>query len=249
VIQADPVAERLLAVRGRIAAAAARAGRDAGEITLIGISKTMPAGRVQAAVDAGLADIGENRVQEAEDKIHLVRPAKSPLTWHLVGHLQANKARRAAALFPWIHSVDSAALAEKLDRISGEIGVRPMILLEVNLAGEASKNGIRPEAVGPLLETIAGLPHLRIAGLMSVPPAQLPGEGPEASRPHFRALAALRDTWHSRGYDLPALSMGMTDDFEVAIEEGATHIRVGRAIFGERNAGRPVDGSRETTGR
>jgi hypothetical protein len=237
VIEADPVAERLLAVRSRIAAAAARAGRAADEIVLIGVSKTMPAARIQAAVDSGLTHIGENRVQEAEEKIHLVRPAKAPLTWHLVGHLQANKARRALALFPWIHSVDSIPLAEKLDRLADEIGVRPSVLIEVNVAGEPTKHGVPPSALEPVLQAFGRLPHLRLAGLMAVPPILPSGASAEASRPHFRALAALRDTWRARDYDLPALSMGMTDDFEVAVEEGATHVRVGRAIFGERAAG------------
>lgn len=235
-ITVDPVAERLLAVRSRIAAAAARAGRGPEDVILIGISKTMPAARVQAAVDAGLTDIGENRVQEAEEKIHIVHPAKVPLTWHLVGHLQANKARRALALFPWIHSIDSIPLAEKLDRLAGELSVRPSVLIEVNIAAEPTKNGVMPEALGPVLEAFGRLSHLKAAGLMAVPPVLAPGAGPDASRPRFKALAVLRDTWRARGYDLPALSMGMTDDFEVAVEEGATHVRVGRAIFGERPA-------------
>lgn len=235
-IAADPIAERLLSVRARITSAAIRAGRNPDGITLIGITKTMPVPRVQAAVDAGLTDIGENRVQEAEDKIHTVHPAKVPLTWHLVGHLQQNKARRAVALFPWIHSVDSAALAEKIDRLAAELSVRPVVLVEVNLASEPAKSGVPPDALGPLLEAMGRLHHLKPAGLMAVPPMLPPGAPAEASRPFFKQLAGLRDTWRARGYDLPALSMGMTDDFEVAIEEGATHVRVGRAIFGERPA-------------
>ena len=235
-IAIDPVAERLLAVRSRIDAAAARAGRASGEIILIGVSKTVPAARVQAAVDAGLTDIGENRVQEAEGKIHVVHPAKVPLTWHLVGHLQANKARRALALFPWIHSIDSIPLAEKLDRLAGELSVRPSVLIEINIAAEPQKNGVMPDSLGSFLEAFGRLPHLKVAGLMAVPPALAPGASPDASRPHFKALASLRDRWRARDYDLPALSMGMTDDFEVAVEEGATHVRVGRAIFGERPA-------------
>ena len=248
-ITVDPVAERLLEVRARITAAAKRAGRSAEDVTLIGVSKTMPASRVQAAVDAGLADIGENRVQEAEEKIHSVRPAKVSLTWHLVGHLQQNKARRAVALFPWVHSVDSASLAEKIDRLSGELQVRPVVLIEINLESEPTKTGIAPDALGPLLEAVSRLGHLKLGGLMAVPPALLPGQTAEASRASFKRLAALRDTWRGRGYDLPALSMGMTDDFEVAIEEGATHVRVGRAIFGERQSAIPPAETKETSPR
>jgi len=230
----DSIAERLLAVRARITAAARRAGRSPDDVCLIGVAKTVLPVRIQEAVDAGLTEIGENRVQEAEAKIPLVRPHGAPLTWHLVGHLQKNKARRALSLFPWIHAVDSIDLAAKLDALAGELGVRPTVLVEVNVAAEASKSGVGPEDLGPLLEAVARLPRLRLAGLMAVPPPPDPAVGPEASRPHFQALARARDTWASRGYDLPALSMGMTDDFDVAVEEGATHVRVGRAIFGER---------------
>jgi len=248
-ISADPVAERLLSVRSRIAAAAKRAGRTADDVTLIGISKLMPASRVQAAVDAGLTDIGENRVQEAEEKIHSVRSSKVALTWHLVGHLQQNKSRRAVALFTWVHSVDSASLAVRIDRLSGELGVRPVVLIEINLASEPTKTGVAPEALEPLLEAVGRLGHLKLGGLMAVPPALLPGQTAEASRASFRRLAGLRDTWRARGYDLPALSMGMTDDFEVAIEEGATHVRVGRAIFGDRPAAPPPAAMEETSPR
>ena len=227
-------ADRLAAVCARIAEAAARAGRSPGEITLIGVTKTIGGARIQEAVDAGLTHIGENRVQETEGKIGSIRPAGAPLTFHLVGHLQANKARRALQIFSWIHSVDSVSLAQRIDRIAGEIGVKPTVLVEVSLVAEGTKSGAASEEVGPLIEVIATLPHLTLAGLMAVPPAPPPGEGEEASRKHFRALRALRDTWASRGYDLPALSMGMTDDYAVAVEEGATHVRVGRAIFGER---------------
>ena len=228
-------------VRTRIAAAAKRAGRSAGAITLIGVSKTVDAGRIQAAIDAGLGHLGENRVQEAEAKIPSIRPGRGGLTWHLVGHLQKNKARRAVELFGWIHSVDSGALALRLDRIAAEIGARPTVLLEVNLAGEATKTGVSPDALGRLLDETGPLENLRVAGLMAVPPVLPDGAPAEGSRPWFQRLAALRDTWRSRGYDLPVLSMGMTDDFEIAVEEGATHVRVGRAIFGERPpAGRPA---------
>lgn len=231
---ASTIASKLAAVRERMTAAAVAAGRSPSEITLIGVTKTVPANRIQEAVDAGLVHLGENRVQEAEGKIDGVRAIAGPLTWHLVGRLQANKARRAVALFPVIHSVDSIDLARRLDRIAGETEARPSVLVEVNLAAEGTKGGVRPDGLEALLEAIAALPRLNLMGLMSIPPAPPPGAADTASRPHFRALRELRDRWRSRGYDLPALSMGMTDDFTVAIEEGATHVRVGRAIFGER---------------
>jgi len=228
-------AGRLQAVVDRIAAAAARAGRDPSGVTLVGISKTVPPPRIQEVVDAGLAHLGENRVQEAEAKIPSVLPGPSGLTWHLVGHLQKNKARKALELFSWIHSVDSAGLVARLDRLAGELGVRPTILFEVNVAGEEAKAGVAPERVGSLFEAADKAENLRVAGLMTVPPILPEGATAEASRPWFRVLSRLRDTWAARGYDLPALSMGMTDDFEVAVEEGATHVRVGRAIFGDRS--------------
>ncbi len=229
------VARRLAAVRGAVEEAAARAGRSPSEITLIGVTKRFPPEKIQEAVDAGLTHLGENRVQEAEPKIPLVKPAAgSGLTWHLVGHLQRNKAQRALKLFPVIHSLDSVALAERLDRLAAETGARPIVLVEVNLAAEPSKHGVSPEGLGALLEAVARLEHLRLTGFMAIPPMLDPEAPMEASRPYFRQLAALRDTWRSRGYDLHALSMGMTDDFPVAVEEGATHIRIGRAIFGER---------------
>jgi pyridoxal phosphate enzyme (YggS family) len=228
------IASNLALVREQVAAAAAVSGRASSEITLIGVTKTVAAGRIQEAVDAGLLHLGENRVQEAEGKIAGVRASSGALTWHLVGRLQANKARRAIALFSVIHSVDSIDLAHRLDRIAGETEATVSVLVEVNLAGEATKGGVRPDGLGALLESIAALPRLKLTGLMSIPPAPPPGAADTASRPYFRELRELRDRWRSRGYDLPALSMGMTDDFTVAIEEGATHVRVGRAIFGGR---------------
>lgn len=228
------IASRVAQVRDRIAAAARRAGRSTRAITLIGICKTVPPERIQEAVDSGLSHLGENRVQEAEAKAPLISPGSAGLTWHMVGHLQQNKARKAVALFSWIHSLDSAELAARLDRLAGETGRRLQVLVEINLAGEATKNGVTPERLGPLLEVLAPLENLELAGLMAVPPILPPGATAADARPHFRRLAVLRDTWGRRGYDLPALSMGMTDDFEIAVEEGATHVRVGRAIFGER---------------
>jgi len=219
-------AERLASVRGRIRAAAERVGRDPSSVRLIGASKTVPAAVLVEAVRAGLADLGENRVQEAEAKAPLLR---ADLTdgavpvWHLIGHLQANKARKAVALFDWIHSVDSPRLADGLERIAQELGRAPRVLIEVNTSGEASKEGVAPDDAAALIAHVAGLGTLRLAGLMTIGPT---GGDP---RPAFRLLRRLRD---AAGLD--ELSMGMSGDFEAAIEEGATIVRVGSALFGAR---------------
>jgi hypothetical protein len=231
----DPdLAGRISAVRARIAQAAERSGRPAGAVTLVGASKTVPAGRILQAVACGLGDLGENRVQEAEAKIEAVRAAGagSPV-WHLIGHLQSNKARRAAALFDWIHSVDSQRLADVLDRLAAELGRRPRVLVEVNTAGEASKEGVPPAESLALVEHVARLPHLELRGLMTVGPLV---ERVEDARPAFRALAGLREEAARRVGPLDTLSMGMSGDFEVAIEEGATMVRIGSALFGARAA-------------
>jgi len=210
-------AERLAEVRARIAAAAERAGRNAAAVRLIGASKTVDAGRLVGFVEAGLVDLGENRVQEAETK------RVQGVTWHLIGHLQSNKARKAVALFEWIHSVDSPRLADALDRIAAELGRKPRVLVEVNTSGEASKHGVAPEDARGLVEHVRGLPHLSLEGLMTI--------GPLAGDPRnaFRMLRKQRDE-----AGLNELSMGMSGDFEVAIEEGATMVRVGSALFGAR---------------
>ena len=219
-------AERLASVLGRIRAAAERVGRDPNSVRLIGASKTVPAPVLVQAVRAGLADLGENRVQEAEAKAPLLRAeltdGAGPV-WHLIGHLQSNKARKAVALFDWIHSVDSPRLAEGLDRIAQELGRAPQVLIEVNTSGEASKEGVAPEDAAALIALVAGLGSLRLAGLMTIGPT---GGDP---RPAFRLLRRLRD---AAGLD--ELSMGMSGDFEAAIEEGATMVRVGSALFGAR---------------
>ena len=212
--------------------AARRTGRDAGTVTLIAVTKTVSALNIRRARDAGIEVFGENRVQEAEPKIGEV----DHVSWHFIGHLQRNKARRAAELFDMIHSIDSERLAELLDRLGRE-RCRPVrALIEVNVAGEGSKSGVAPAQVLPLVDTLAGREGLQILGLMTVPPY---AADPEASRPHFRALGRLAASIDARG--LPGitmrhLSMGMSADFEVAIEEGATMVRVGSAIFGERPA-------------
>jgi pyridoxal phosphate enzyme (YggS family) len=213
------VAANLAAVRQRIGAAAARAGRDASSVRLIAVAKTKPPALVGAAVAAGVRDIGENYVQEAVAKRAAVG---SDVCWHLIGHLQRNKAARALETFSLIHSLDNVALAEILARHAAARGASARVLVEVNLGGERSKTGVAPQALRALLERVRD-PHLAVEGLMTVPP---PGTDP---RPYFAALRALRDAEHLR-----ELSMGMSDDFEIAIAEGATMIRVGRAIFGER---------------
>jgi pyridoxal phosphate enzyme (YggS family) len=221
----ESLRRNLDAVRDRIARAAGRAGRKPDDILLIGVSKTVPAERVRLGVEAGLAALGENRVQEARDKIKILG---RPVPWHLIGHLQTNKVRDALELFDLIHSLDRLELAREIDRRAGDPGRIVETLLEVNVAEEPSKSGFAPDAVERALETIAGLSHLRVRGLMAIPPIV---ERPEDARPWFQALRRLAER-----HGLPQLSMGMSADFEVAIEEGATMVRVGTAIFGARTA-------------
>jgi len=224
------IAENLRSVRERVAAACERAGRSPDDVTVVGVSKTFPATLVVEACRAGLTDIGENRVQEAAAKIPAVEALGSRPRWHLVGHLQTNKVKTALGLFDIIHSVDSVRLAEFISRQAASLPVRQAgllpVLLEVNVAGEASKFGLRPEETGRALEQMARLPGLTVQGLMTVAPLV---DDPEEVRPVFRELRRLRNA-----LGLHHLSMGMTDDFEVAIEEGATIVRIGRAIFGPR---------------
>jgi PLP dependent protein len=262
----NPLTPRIDAVRERIAAAARRSGRLPEEVQLVAVTKTHPPEVIAQALEAGLADFGENRVQEAEPKIAALAD-RSGVTWHLIGHLQTNKAKRAAHLFDIIHSVDSLRLAEVLDRHVGErasgrqgegahereavipsphrrVAASPRpILLQVNVSGEASKEGFalagweqRPDLLDPFLadvERMLALPHLAVAGLMTIAPW---GDDPALARPTFRSIRRLRDLLAQRflAADWSSLSMGMTDDFEIAIEEGATLVRVGRAIFGAR---------------
>jgi pyridoxal phosphate enzyme (YggS family) len=220
----------LSAVRERIVAAANRAGRDPGSITLVGVSKTMPAERVREAVEAGLLHIGENRVQEAVSKVGTLSSLTPSPIWHLIGHLQSNKARRAAEVFSWVQSIDREDLARRLDRAAGDLGKTLDVLIQVDVGDEPTKHGVTVDELKPLAEVTAALSHLRLQGLMTIPPL---GE-PETARPFFRRLREIRDGLQATGHELPELSMGMTNDFEVAVEEGATIIRVGRAIFGER---------------
>jgi len=207
-----------------------RSGRTPGSVRLIGVVKTVPVAAVREAVTLGLADLGENRVQEAEQKIAGV--GRSAARWHLVGHLQRNKVGRALECFDRIHGIDTLELAEALSRRAAAAGRRMPGLIEVNVSGEASKFGVAPEALEPMMSRALALPGLAIDGLMTV---GAPVERPELARAGFARLRALRDSMASAlGAALPELSMGMSGDFEVAIEEGATLIRVGTAIFGAR---------------
>lgn len=229
------LAGRLSLIRSRIEAAARRCHRSADEITLIAVTKTHPVETLRLALDVGLRNIGENRVQEAESKI--VELGRDAARWHLIGHLQANKARRAVKLFDMIHSVDCNDLAERLDRHCIEEERTDLsVLIQVDLAGETTKSGVKESDLEALATTISNRQRLRLHGLMVVPPFF---SEPEAVRPFFKRLRGLRDTLQREGYfgELPGeLSMGMTHDFEIAIEEGATMVRVGTALFGERPA-------------
>jgi hypothetical protein len=229
------IAERVAAVRERIARAAERASRPPAEITLVAISKMHPEGAVRAAFAAGVRAFGENRVQEAEPKIAATADLlASGLRWHLVGHLQSNKARRAAGLFGVIQSVDSLELAERLARSGAEAGRPVRALVQVDLAGEETKFGLAEGDLFPALESLRSRDGLRLEGLMVLPPYL---EDPEETRPYFRRLRSLRDRAQAAGLlEGRELSMGMSHDFEAAVEEGATIVRVGTAIFGERKA-------------
>jgi pyridoxal phosphate enzyme (YggS family) len=214
----DNVAE----VRARIAAACARAGRDASEVTLIAVTKVFPADFVEQAIAAGVTDIGENRVQEARDKKPLVQGSAR---WHLIGHLQSNKAKDAVRLFDVIQTVDSVDLAQKIARAAEAAGKRQEILLQVNIGNEEQKSGAAPAEVPALVQALRGIGGIDLRGLMAIPPLGTT----EETRRYFRKLRALRDD-----AGVEQLSMGMSEDFEAAIEEGATIVRVGRAIFGSR---------------
>ena len=212
-------------VREAIARACGRAGRSPDDVLLVAVSKTVEAERIRLAVAAGIPALGENRVQEAREKIETLGHA---VPWHLIGSLQTNKAKEAARLFDWIHSVDRVELARELSRRARALDRTLDILIQVNLGEEPQKAGVAPGELKALLDAMSGLESLRIRGLMAIPPAV---ESPEAARPFFRRLRELRD-----GAGLEHLSMGMSADFEVAIEEGATLVRVGTAIFGPRPA-------------
>ncbi|MEP7015770.1 MAG: YggS family pyridoxal phosphate-dependent enzyme [Verrucomicrobiota bacterium] len=224
------IAENLEKVRGQIAEAAQKSGRPANDIELVAISKTHDPERIREVIEAGQQLFGESKVQEARAKIPLL---PSSLRWHFVGHLQKNKIRHALPLFELFHSIDSLALAQEMNRIADEDGTDPRIFLEVNVSGEGSKFGFKPETLRAEIEPLLSLNRLSIEGLMTIPPFS---DEPEASRKYFVALRELRDVLEKEfDLKLPQLSIGMTNDFPVAIEEGATLVRVGTAIFGERS--------------
>jgi len=224
------IAENLERVRAQIAQAAAKAGRAVEDIELVAISKTHDAGKVRKAIEAGHTLFGESRVQEARVKIPEL---PSNLRWHFVGHLQKNKIRHALPLFELIHSIDSLALAQDVNRVAEEHGLHPRVLLEVNVAGEGSKFGFVPDKLRAEMESLLAFPRLSILGLMTIPPL---AEEAEASRKYFVQLREVRDRLQTEFHvDLAQMSMGMTQDFAVAVEEGATLVRVGTAIFGERS--------------
>lgn len=225
----EDVAANLQLVEARIAAACEKAGRSRDDVQLVAVSKKQDAEKLRAAFDAGQTIFGESKVQEARAKIPLL---PSALRWHFIGHLQKNKIRHALPLFEMFHSLDSLALAQDMQRIADEEGVRPRVLLEVNVAGEGSKFGFAPEKLKQEMDALLQLGRLEIEGLMTIPPF-----APEAeeSRRYFVQLRELRDALEQQfAMKLPTLSMGMSNDYEVAIEEGATYVRVGTAIFGER---------------
>ncbi|MEM7387163.1 MAG: YggS family pyridoxal phosphate-dependent enzyme [Verrucomicrobiota bacterium] len=224
-----PIAANLQAILAQIADTEKKAGRCPGETTLLVVSKTWPADVVSQCVDSHHIDYGENRVQEAAEKIPLL---PDHLRWHLIGHLQKNKVRKAVELFPVIHSVDSLEMARRLDRIAGEEDRRPRIYLQVNIAREDRKFGFAPETLSESASALRQLENVDIHGLMTIPPFV---EDPEKTRPHFAALRAFRDQLSEKeAWPLPGLSMGMSGDFSVAIEDGATIVRVGSSIFGTR---------------
>ena len=217
-------------VKAKIAAACAKVGRDPSEVEIIAVTKTHGEDVVREAWENGLAIVGENKVQEAAWK----KPASvSGPSWHLIGHLQSNKVRPALELFDFIHSVDSIKLADRINLIADDIGAQPHILLEVNVSGEKSKSGMKPEDVEPTIRHIQeNCPRVTLEGLMTMAPF---AEDPEEARPYFRRLRELRDGLQEKlGVGLPKLSMGMSDDFDIAIDEGSTMVRIGTAIFGAR---------------
>ena len=226
------IAERVTGVRERILRVCARCGRDPAGVRLVAVSKTVEPERIRQALAQGVTILGENYIQEARGKIPLID--NSEISWHYIGHLQTNKAKYAAALFDMVHSLDSLPLAHALDREAGKKGRVLQVLVQVNVSGEQTKNGCDPKDAAGLVAAAASLQHLRVQGLMTMPP---PTDAPELSRPFFKTLRLLRDDLARQvpqAGALPDLSMGMSSDFEAAIEEGATLVRVGTLLFGDR---------------
>ena len=223
------LAEKLTVIRARIDAACERAGRSPDEVAVLAAAKKRSPEEVEAAADAGLTIIGENRVQEVRQKIPL---CSSRMEWHMIGHLQSNKVREATQLFSMIHSVDSLKLLGAVDADSGLIGKTMPVCIEVNVSGESSKFGLAPDDMPELLAAATGYMNVDVVGLMAMPPFT---PDPEDARPYFRRLRELRDGWAATsGVPLAELSIGMSNDFEVAVEEGATWIRLGSILFGDR---------------
>ncbi len=225
------ISSNISLIRQRIEAASARSGRDPRSVRLMAVSKTVALERIREALEAGITLLGENYVQEAREKIPAIGHAAE---WHMIGHLQTNKVKYVVNLFDWIHSVDRLELARELDKRAGQNKRRLNVLIEVNVSGEESKNGMEPDAALELVRQVSFLPNISVRGLMTMPPYS---DNPENSRPYFQALRKLRDEISAAAIPnirMDELSMGMTDDFEVAIDEGTTIIRVGRAIFGTR---------------
>jgi len=222
------IKENLLRVMERIERAARKVGRDPEEIKLVAVSKTVETARIKEAIEAGVAILGENYVQEAQKKIEEIG---RPVSWHFIGHLQSNKAKYAIRLFDMIHSLDSISLAEELNRKAEQADLVIKVMIEVNLSKEATKFGTDEEMVLNLAKRIQNLSHLSLEGLMTMPPYF---DSPEMSRPYYIALRELKERMVKEGIPMKELSMGMSNDFEIAIEEGATYVRVGTAIFGQR---------------
>jgi len=222
------VKENLLRVMERVEKAARKAGRDAKEVKLVAVSKTVEVARIKEAIEAGVTILGENYVQEAQKKIEEIG---KPVFWHFIGHLQSNKAKYVVRLFDMIHSVDSIPLAEELNRRAEQAGQVIKAMIEVNLSKEATKFGTDEEMLWNLARRIQNLKHVSLEGLMTMPPYF---DSPEMSRPYYVALRELKEKMTREGISLQELSMGMSNDFEIAIEEGATFVRVGTAIFGPR---------------
>jgi pyridoxal phosphate enzyme (YggS family) len=231
-IDSAAIRARLTDVRARVARAADRAGRDPAAVRIIAVSKTHSADHVRAAAEAGQVDFGENKLQEALQKME--RTAGLPIRWHLIGHLQSNKAKRAGGRFDAVHSVDGAALVARLDEGAQVAGRHVDLLVQVDLAGEATKHGAREDELLEIFDAAKSTRNARVVGLMLLPPA---ADDPERARPFFRALRAVRERLLDQGIEasmMAELSMGMSHDFEVAVEEGSTLVRVGTAIFGAR---------------
>jgi PLP dependent protein len=225
--------ENASAVFKRMSHAAMKAGRRPEEVRLVAVTKTVGVDEIKQALDVGLRIFGENRVQEAKEKISRleIEIPSSKIEWHLIGHLQSNKAKYVAGLFDLIHSLDSEELADHLDREAAKIGKIQRVLIQVKLSEEETKSGIAEQALPQMAEKVSGLKNLKLEGLMTIPPFF---DDPNRAKPYFKRLRELRDDLRKEGFDLPELSMGMSGDFEVAIEEGATLVRIGTAIFGER---------------